>query len=259
MSNVENQPNPTASPAGPDVPETPRPITPRVARRAWIEPHVRFWWLAGALITVAAIGIFLGGLAEWRSENRVVREGVAVQAIAFDMSGGNKVKNRPLPFTSPVQLEYEYQGQKYTVTGTLASFGVNYVSSVPFEIRIDPESPRNWTNRVTPVPFVGAVLGAGIALVAGVGCVLVSVALRWQTLQLWKNGDLKSMRVVDHRNVAIAPRSVLLRCAPRLGKQDRLVTVYIPEGPDVPAVGEMVPLVTNATFSAGLAVANYHP
>lgn len=242
------------------LPATPRPLTPKAARRLWAEPKIRFWWLSSLLILIWGLGLTIDRALEWRADNQLLDVGVPVKAVIWE-AGGN-LRNRPLSANpeSPIDAEFEYQGKKYKATGYLvAAEKHSFTAGETIEVRIDPSDPTRWTNRIERAVLVEKLVGAMLLVVAGVVCGVIGLIERLRYASVWKNGEMTLARVVEHRTLAIAPRSVAVRCLIRVGRTDHLLNVYVPQAQATPAAGETVSLVTNASYSLGLAVANYHP
>lgn len=238
------------------VPGPPRPVGSLARKRAWIEPGVRFWWIAAILIVVAAIGLAVQGVLNWREENFVIREGVVVEATAFT-AGEIRVANRPIPMERPVTLDYEFNGRTYSSRGMLTNVGQVYISGQPFEVRIDPRAPENWSNRQEPTTIVGNLFGAIMALFAGLFTGAISLVAQRLQLQLWSRGQHRTGRVLGHSQSALAPRSVSVRCAVRVGKHEKALSVFVPQKGHVPGENEAIELITNAAGTRAIAVANY--
>jgi hypothetical protein len=247
---------PAALPSGGAVPDPPRPVTPRVRRRTWAEPMVRGWLLLAIGLVIGALVLAVSSTIEWISETNVVRNGVTVQAVAWH-AGGARVTGMSLAVGSPVNIEYEYNGQKYKVTGLLYNTGKMYISQVPFEIRIDPENPTTWTNRTVVPPMVEKMMGAGIMLGVAAACAIVALVLRSRSMAIWVDGDLISSRVIGQGQSALAPQSAALRCTVRIGRTERPLTVYVPH--QQASDQQTIELIVSHDRSQALAVVNYHP
>src|SRR5436190_23958356 len=78
-------------------PDAPRPVTPRVRRRAWTEPHVRFWWLL--TLAMLVIGVYVCGreFLTWSREVRLMREGRLVEAEVTRAGGLSSRLGHRLP------------------------------------------------------------------------------------------------------------------------------------------------------------------
>ena len=223
---------PEASPASSVVaaapPEVPRPVTPRVRRRAWSEPHVRFWWLLTAAMFV--IGVYVCGreFVLWSREARLVREGRLVEAEII-RAGGLSSRWQRLPPDTVVSLQYEVDGKQYAQDGYLKG-RKDYIQvrgKVP--IRVDPTDPNLWTARTEPPVLSQQLTGAAIVLPALVVLAIVSVLRRSMTMRTWRRGQATVALTVESRQTALAPRSRLVRCTPADRGDNRVVSVYVPQ------------------------------
>ena len=205
----------TEAPPLQTLPPPPRPFTPRVRRRAWAEPHVRFWWLAAAALLAA--GLYMGVVAyvAWRREVWLVRNGTVVQA-KVEQSAGETVAGRPISPESGVLLSFDWNGQRRQTWGVLEGQSPKEViltkSTVP--IRVDPENPDRWTYRKEPPGLMADLLGAALALALAPLALLTSVALRRGVLRTWRDGEAAEAVVVARHGTALAPRARAVRCAP---------------------------------------------
>ncbi len=237
------------------IPEAPRPITPTARRRAFMEPVTRSWSILAILIVVTLIGVTVQGFLDWRRNYRMINNGPEVQAVAF--RDRSRVKGRPLPIGQTVYIEYEYNGQKYQSQGPLFRTDEQYIEGEPFTIRIDPENPSVWSNRKVPTTMRESMVGSIITAIFAVVAVATALMMWWKNLRLWQHGEVRVGRVMEYRTSALAPRSVGLYCAVRSGRQDNLLTVYVPQSLPVPEVGQNVQLITNEAGTAGIFPANY--
>jgi len=87
-------------------------------RRAWLEPHVRFWWVL--TLVLLAIGAYVGGSQwlVWSREVWLVRSGRVVDAEIMT-AGGLSSRWQQLPPNSIVTLRYEVDGKTYDQVGYL--------------------------------------------------------------------------------------------------------------------------------------------
>ena len=109
---------PEAAPAGASLPDPPRPLTPRVRRRAWTEPHVRFWWVL--TVALLLIGAYVCGREwlVWSREVRLIRSGRAVDAEIMSAAGLSS-RWQQLPPDSVVTIQYQVDGKLYDKSGYL--------------------------------------------------------------------------------------------------------------------------------------------
>jgi hypothetical protein len=234
-------------------------VTDKVRKRTWAEPLTRSWLLATAALLLASVFMAVRAAREWTEESHVVRNGVVVQALAWH-AGSNRVPQQTLTSTSRVDMEYQYQGKTYRPTNQLLyKTAVEYVSMKPFDIRIDPENPGIWTNRTDAPPLIEKMMGVVIVLAVVVTCAVVALILRQRSMSLWVNGDQVSARIIRQGQSALAPQSVVLRCAMRDGKIERLVNVYVPQKSAPSEATQTIQLVVSLDRSRALALTNYHP
>lgn len=239
-----------------EVPDPPRPYTPKAKARASREPAVRGCWIVAILIGLSFVYGTYTGLKDWWDEARMINSGPQVQAIGY--AEGAKISGRPLPIGSNITVTYTYEGKQYTEAGMLLATGKRYMAGEPFEIRIDPRNPSRWTNRDTPVGIrenlVASIMLAIFALMAlGTGLILRAIYLH-----LWREGELVTARVLEHRHSAMAPHSVGLYCALRAGRNDKPVMVYVPQDGHVPDAGGTIKLIANESCTRAIALSSYH-
>jgi hypothetical protein len=160
---------------------------------------------------------------------------------------------------NPVLLEYTYQGRQFSKTVSMRNVGQDYLSGVPFPIKVSPDNPDRWTN-LKEMPALAHEMTGTLLLAASA---LLAALLAWLSMRsiriTWERGELRTGRVLDHRQTAMAPRSTSLRVAMPTGRVDRVVNVFIPQDADPPAVGKPIDLVTNASATRVLAVQNFYP
>ncbi len=240
------------------LPRSPRALTPKIKSAVMAEPKVRFWWLLVGLMTLATIGFTIKGLIQWQQDADVIGSGAVVKAVGY-MPGGSRIRGRPLSVGqgSSVEIEYEYEGKKIKSLGPLFQTGEEYIAGVPFDIHIDRSDPSVWTNRKTAVPFWENLIGAFVGIIATFGCVLAALFVGLRYKQLWIAGEPRPARVVEHRHTAMAPRSVQLVCAVRQMKEERLVSVFMPQSAAVPEVGQHIDLIVNDSVSMALVASKF--
>src|SRR5688572_23195450 len=205
----------TDTPPVETLPPPPRPLTPRVRRRAWAEPHVRFWWLAAAALVAAGVYMVAVEYTAWRREVWLVRNGTPVQA-KLEQSAGETVAGRPVPHDLSVLLIYEWEGRQRQSWGLLEGRGPKEViltkSTIP--IRVDPNNPDRWTYRKEPPGIVADLLGAALAFALAPLALLAAVSLRRGVLRTWRDGEAADAIVVARHTTALAPRARAVRCTP---------------------------------------------
>ena len=209
-------------------PDAPRPVTPRVRRRAWTEPHVRFWWLL--TLAMLVIGVYVCGreFLTWSREARLVREGRVVEAEVTRAGGLSSRLGHRLPPNTVVTIQYEVDGKTYQQDGYLSG-RKDYIQvhgKVP--IRVDPADPSDWTARTEPPVLAQQLTGAAVVLPAVVVLAVVALLRRVMTLRTWRHGQATVALTVESRQTALAPRSRLVRCAPADRGDNRVVGVFVP-------------------------------
>ena len=221
----------TASPPAP--PATPRPVSGRVRLRAWIDPHVRFWWLSSVAFVVVGVWMLVANYLEWHRSERLIRGGTVVQATVAEAAGVTFAGKQMQP-DSRVRLQFNFNGQPHEVSGYLEgrklSDFILIGSTVP--IRIDPNHPDVWTARTEPTSLPLELIGGLIALPAGLVLLLVSVMLARSRLATWKDGIAIAALVVSSRHTALAPRSWAAQCTPANEGDKRVFNVYLPPNAD---------------------------
>lgn len=240
------------------LPETPRPITDKVRKRLWQEPITRSWSIVTFLILLTFLFVSVQGYMQWSADARMIDSGDVVKAIGF--ADGAKINGRPLPVgqSQPVYITYEHKGTKYSSQGALVHTGKQYVAGEPFDIRLDPSDPRIWTNRDEAASLREKMIASILTLIFTIGSTLATIFAWWRNRSLWCYGELRQGRVLEHRQSALAPKSVALHCAVRVVKQEHLMTIYVPQSAAVPAKGQSIALLTNENATRGIALANYH-
>jgi hypothetical protein len=107
---MTENPTLTQSPPGP-----PRKLTARVWRRAWLEPHVRFWWLAAVVFLAAAVYLLVSRYLVWRESSRLISSGVPVPATVLQ-ADESVARGKTESGDKSVRLEYQYGGKTYEVS-----------------------------------------------------------------------------------------------------------------------------------------------
>jgi hypothetical protein len=239
--------------------QTPRQFTVRGKRRCWLEPSVRLWVILTAIICIATIWSGAKSLLTWLEDKKLIEQGAEVQAMVYLSDDAAKIKKRVVSLANPVLLEYTYQGKQFSKTVFMRNVGQDYLSGVPFPIKVSPDNPDRWTN-LKEVPALVQEMTGTLLLAASA---LLAALIGWLSLQsirmIWKRGELRTGRVLEHRQTAIAPRSTALRVAVPTGRVDRVASVFIPQDANPPAVGQPIDLVTNASATRVLAVQNFYP
>lgn len=224
------------APTGP-----PRPITLRVRRRAWAEPRVRAFAVAGVAAALVCAYFVLSRYLEWRREAWLISQGTRINAVVAE-AGGITLANKVVPPATPVTLEYEVNGRKVTVRGTLKGRKEHILTGGVVPIRIHPDDPETWTALPAPRPLRMELLAALIVLPFAVLLGLIAWVLQRKVIALWRDGIATEAVVIDSGHTAIAPRAHLLRCTPVGGEDKRLLQAYLP-GDLRPHQGDVVWLI----------------
>jgi len=218
-------------PAGvalPTIPGTPRPITKKVRRRAWLEPQVRIWCMCALLVFGIAIYVVIDSSIRTAHHNALLREGkqLSVRVVNADelniprQAAQRDHRMNVVLRSSPGDGEHEYRGILDAAPGYL-------VVGSQIKIVVDPKDESNWTELTEPLPLLHN-WGVPLLLTPVIAAALaVALFRRWQVLRIWREGVACSGIVTDTRHTAIAPFSTLVRYAP-VGREDNRVrsTLY---------------------------------
>jgi len=226
----------TASEAPPPPPPAPpREVTARARRRAWADPHVRFWWLTGLVLVGAGAYLLASRYFAWRQDARLVESGTPVEATVLQ-ADESVARGKTLPGDKPVRLSYEVGERKFEVSapylqGRPAEQYIEVGKTVP--IRIDPQDPTRWTARQRPAPLGPELIGGAITVSVGALILLLGAAFRTRVVRAWRKGDAVQAVVLSARHTALAPRAWAVRCTPAEAGDDRVLEVFLPVGSEV--------------------------
>lgn len=209
------------------IPPPPRSIDPRVRRRTWNEPGVRFCWLMGAVLTVVAALFAVDGLQMWRWETALVRDGIPVDATIHTIAGISRAGASFDP-SNPVQLQFPWQGQAYLTRGqrVLEDYGRFVTVGDPVNVRVDPNDPENWTFLTEAMPLGHRLLPAMLILPAAALTLLAGVWRRSRIVLLLCRGEATAALVLGTSISALAPCGGAVRCTPSREGDRRVFTVY---------------------------------
>ena len=221
----------------------PRPLTPGVRRRAWTEPHVRFWWLAGAALVAAGAYMLVVNYVAWRREVWLIRNGTLVNAT-IERSNAEVLAGRPVAPEMSVMLAFDWKGEQVRSWGTLEGRRPKEViltkSTVP--IRVHPDDPERWTYRREPPGLAADLLGAALAFALAPLAFVASFVLRRGVLRTWREGTAAEAVVIARHGTALAPGARAVKCSPAAHTEEggeagseavptggsRVHTVYVP-------------------------------
>lgn len=221
------------SPTIPAAP--PRATTARVARRAWADPPVRFWWATATALLVIGVYFVVTRYLDWRQSARLIRSGELVQATVVEADGIAR-KGNTSAADRPVRLQYEYNRKTYDVgaaylEGRPSTEAIIVGSTIP--IRIDPDQPDHWTPRTEPAPLAHELIGGIIALAVALLLFVMSLWARGRVLRTWREAPAIEAKVISARHTALAPRAWSVQCCPTDEADARLLTVFGPANLDV--------------------------
>ncbi len=205
--------------------QPPRELTAAIRRRAWADPMVRFWWLIGAVLLLIALVLAAMSYIEWATLARAVDSGTVVSAKILAVEGDKRV-GRTVTSTSPMGMEYTYNGQKHYVEGTLAGLAKQVRVGDEVPVHIDPKDPENWTVRDTVPPLPQVMIGPILVLPVAVLCGLISLVGRSGVLRTYQNGPAAEATVATNKQTPLAPRSRAIRCS--LTSGSRMMEVFVP-------------------------------
>ena len=206
----------------------PRELTRRVGRRAWAQPHVRFWWLIAVVLGVIALGSGILAAADWNHERRLVSEGTPINAVV-QQAGDQTLAGRKQPPDTLCILRFDWQGSPHVTQAAYLAGRDEFVAPQDVvRIFVNPKDPDDWTARTSPGPIGPRLLGAEIALVAGLAALAIGWLSRARVLDVWRNGQAVESLVIEGRNTALAPLSRAVRCTPVEDADARVFSVYVP-------------------------------
>jgi hypothetical protein len=236
------------------LPDPPRPLTPRVRRHSWTEPHARSWGLVASVVTLVTLYFLGAGYYAWWRDVKLIREGREVSAFIY-AAEGYPIPGRHRPPTAPVELHYEVDGRKYEVEGFLRGRTEPFVVQTYVPIHVDPDDPTRWTARTRPDAVWPEMLGGLILLPAVPILAAVAWFRRARVLRLWRDGRAVEAVVLESHQTALAPRSRFLRCAPADPSDSRVIGVYVPDRAGRLAPGDSLWLLTDPAGGSRAAAA----
>jgi len=205
----------------------PRMLTVTAARRAWMEPRVRFWWMSAiVLLGLGAAFTFEQSFA-WYKLRSLVRDGLRVEAKIVEIEGFNR-GGRLFPASSNVKLSYAVDGREYTYVGPLEGRAEPVSVDETITLRVNPDDPENWTLRTETIPIGHYLIGGILMLPVTLVGLVAAFVQRVIVVRAWKNNPAFEMKVIDTRQSPLAPRSRLLRCTPGKIGDLRVIYIYLP-------------------------------
>ena len=227
------------------LPPPPRPLTPRVRRRAWGDIHVRFWWLSALAIGLVICWFAVGQVRAGLRDREIINNGIPLKAMiktAADkrIKGQSQMRDVPTPVTLTATMP---DGSEREFAGTLPQGPGFLTVGDTIEIRVARDDPRDWTHQTTPAPWTQELTLPLMFVPIIAALLVVAVLVRRRVLRVWRDGVTAEGIVSAVRHSAWAPRSRLVRYS-LTGTQDRRIfSLLCPPGRRVPAVGESIQLV----------------
>lgn len=228
------------------------PHTRTIAVRAMAEPRVRFWWLATVAMSFIVGYVVVGNLVKWRRENRLLSEGLRVQATVLKTSTLS-TPGQKVPGEEPLTIRYSHLGREYTTRGILSGRSEHVVIGDDVPIRVDRDRPELWTGRTAPTPLWESFIGSILLLPLGLLTALICWWRRRQLLRLWHTGQRVQAIIHEVRNVPIAPSARAIRCAPVDSTSRRLFTVYLSATAHEPRTGDRISVTGDITKGQAVA------
>jgi hypothetical protein len=198
---------------------------------------VRLWWVLGLGVLVITLCVVVGESVRWWSEKRLLARddnkviGTIVQAQTAENT--MTLPGRKMASDSIVTIEFEWRGQKHTVSDVLSEHVEKdepVITGSNITLHVDPDDPeQRWTARTTTPPFgarelMGAAVGAPIVLVLAI----LAVLKRRRVLDVWANGQAMPAHVLGVGQSPVAPRSRSLKCTMGDARDKRVFTVFVP-------------------------------
>ena len=254
----ETGPNATTAPQGetvsepaPLLPPRPRPITSLVARRAWGDIHVRFWWLSALAVTGIIAYFTIGQVREALRDREVILHGMSVQATILK-AGERDIRGHAVlrDTAHSVVLEAKMpEGNYREFRGTVGP-GPGYLKvGETLDIRVDRNNPDVWTDRQEVTPWSRQLTITFIFLPVIAALLLGAVVARRRLLKVWRNGMPAEGTVVDLRHSAWAPFSRVVRYSLAESRDRRIFSALAPTR-FAPAKGQTVHLLAPADGSS---------
>jgi hypothetical protein len=211
-----------------------------------MEPRVRFW----ALGCIAVVGIsnwfFITQYREYLHEQRLIDTGVTVAASVQSVNNLIPIPGQRYPLPAEVDMKFPLNGQMQDVSGTITRLpGDAYVIvGGTVTLRVNPDHPEEWTERTEPEALTQRLITTGTVLVLGIfTTALATVFLRRRAINTWRNGIAEVFAVIDTYHTALAPRSHAVHCAAASGRDQQVITVYLPSRLPRPKAGDLLWLI----------------
>jgi hypothetical protein len=175
-----------------------------------------------------------------------------------EQAGDQTIAGRKQPPDTPCILRFPWHGSEH-VSGARVLAGREEFIAAGDTVRIfvNPDDPDDWTARVRPGSMAPRLLGAGIALLAGLIGLLVSWFCHRRVLWVWREGEAVESLVIESRHTALAPLAQAVRCTPQAEKDTRIFTVYSRARGDRLERGEAIWVLARPKRAAGAEAASW--
>lgn len=245
---------PPPSPS-PSLPLTPRPLTPHVSRRLWIDPRVRFWWLVAAFLLGVAAYFAALRIDEWKLDSDLITHGTPVTAT-IGVEGVPRPGYVP-PAGTPLTLSFDLNGQPQQVTGTLEGQTAPVATAQKIRLRVDPNDLSRWTDLTEPRPIGSYLLMPILMLPVAAAAFAAAWWLRRGLLRTYRNGTPMAAVIVQRHQSALAPLSQTLRCTIPGRADKRVIVAYLPCQAPRLGRGETVWLIGGARADGPIVAADW--
>jgi hypothetical protein len=227
--------------APPPPPQAPREITPAVLRQSLREPRVRFWGIVFLFLLIVTTWFITDQIHQYFQEKWLIANGVPVTAVVKDVGGESRPGLKFVP-GSTCDLQFTFNGTPEIVTGTLNETDT-VVNGASVQLRVEPDDPSVWTSRTEPESLLHRMVVLVVVLPIAVAIGFATLFLRKRVIAIWREGVAEPYGVVATYHTALAPRSHAVHCAPSIGGDQRVITVYLPGRLPRPQPGDVLWLV----------------
>ncbi len=230
----------------PNLPATPRPLTPAGRKRSWHEKSVRVWVGISLIVLFVLVYFVVSQVRTSLVERKLIVSGVQ-REITIEringMSDSNVRWSRAEPLTIHFSLDPPGMAERKMIVGQIRRIepvaGQSPTLKVgdKLKLRSDPDNPAVFTDRLEPTPWVNSLFTS--VLILPVLLIVGAIALlqRGSVLKVWRTGTLREAIAVDHKQTALAPRQMLLRYALADG-DGRVYSMLYPTRAGTPQDGE---------------------
>jgi hypothetical protein len=168
---------------------------------------------------------------------------------------GGAIPHRVIPEDAAWDLKFELDGKTYSITGFPSASNERHYNGDVIPIRVDPNDPNHWTNRLTPPPLVRELIGLLFILPAVVICLLFGLFRGLHLRQISWTGTTGLAQILSLGQSAVAPRSYAVRCAWADERSRRIYTVFVPRG-IAPKTGDRIEIVASPKSTLALLISD---